>query len=127
MIVDDERDVVTLIKFLLERDGHNILEAHNGAEALEKLGVEPKKEGSPLPDLMIVDVMMPLMDGFSLSTRLSEDPRTSNIPILILTAKGEMRELFKPASNVKSYIEKPFDPKTLRETVSRTLPPSPAE
>src|SRR5262245_12336408 len=109
MIVDDERDVVTLIKFLLQRDGHEVSEAYNGAQALEKLGVDPPKEGVLLPDLLIVDVMMPLVDGYSLCTKLSESASACSIPVLVLTAKGEMRDLFQLSSNVAAYIEKPFD------------------
>ncbi len=123
MVVDDERDVVTLIKFLLERDGHQVSEAYNGAEALEKLGVQPEDKTAEIPDLMILDVMMPVMDGYTLSAKLGENPRTRAIPLLVLTAKGEMRDLFELAPNVSSYIEKPFDPKTLRDLVSGMLAP----
>ncbi|MBI4347968.1 MAG: response regulator [Elusimicrobia bacterium] len=121
MVVDDERDVVTLIRFLLEKDGHEVLEAYNGVDALAKLGVEPKKEGAPLPDLIILDVMMPLMDGYATATRLREDPTTRPIPVVVLTAKGQMRELFEMAPNVAAYIEKPFDPKNLRDLVAGML------
>ncbi|MBI4347766.1 MAG: response regulator [Elusimicrobia bacterium] len=69
MVVDGEWDAVTLIRFLLEKDGHQVLEEHNGVDALAELGVEPKKEGAALPDLIILDVMMPLMDGYATATR----------------------------------------------------------
>jgi CheY-like chemotaxis protein len=115
MVVDDERDVVTLIRFMLEKDGHQVTEAYNGEQALEKAS-----QGLP-PDLMILDVMMPVMDGYTLSARLSDDIRTRGIPLLILTAKGDMRDLFELAPNVAAYIEKPFDPKTLRELVNGML------
>jgi DNA-binding response OmpR family regulator len=120
MIVDDERDVVTLVKFLLERDGHLITPAFDGAEALAKLGVEPANPAAPMPDLIVLDVMMPIMDGFTLSARLAGDARTKGIPLIILTAKGEMRDLFV-APNVAGYLEKPFDPKNLRERITAVL------
>jgi len=66
-------------------------------------------------------VMMPIMDGFTVSARLAEDDRTKNIPLIILTAKGEMRELFEAAANVITYVEKPFDPKDLRGRISELL------
>jgi CheY-like chemotaxis protein len=121
MIVDDERDVVTLLKFLLEKDGHEIYVAYDGAEALEQLGVEPSKSVAALPDVIILDVMMPIMDGYTVSAKLAAHETLRAVPLVILTAKGEMRDLFQPASNVATYVEKPFDPKTLRELIANLL------
>jgi CheY-like chemotaxis protein len=121
LIVDDERDVVTLVKFILTKEGHTVDEAYNGAQALEKLGVEPAKDAVELPDLVILDVMMPVMDGHTACRRINENARTRNIPLIVLTAKGQMRDLFEMASNVAAYLEKPFDPKKLREMVSSVL------
>lgn len=121
MVVDDEKDVVTLIRFLLEKDGHEVLEAYHGADALAKLGVDPRQEGVKPPDLIILDVMMPIMDGFATATRLREDPTTRPVPLVVLTAKGQMRELFELAPNVAAYIEKPFDPRNLRDLVAGML------
>ncbi|MEK7744246.1 MAG: response regulator [Elusimicrobiota bacterium] len=116
LVVDDERDVVTLIKFLLEKDGHTVSTAYNGAEALEILFA-----AAPKPDLVILDVMMPQVDGYTASRRLADNPATRPVPILILTAKGQMKDLFDSSPNVASYVEKPFDPKTLREMVKTVL------
>jgi two-component system phosphate regulon response regulator PhoB len=121
MIVDDERDVVTLVKFLLERDGHLVTAAFDGAEALAKLGVEPSNPAAPVPDLVVLDVMMPILDGFTVSARLAANERTKAVPLIILTAKGEMRDLFAATANVACYLEKPFDPKSLRERITATL------
>lgn len=117
LLVDDERDVVTLIKFMLEKDGHTIVTAHDGAEALAKAGVEPRDQTSVVPDLVILDVMMPIMDGYTVRARLGEDERTKAIPIIVLTAKGMIPG--DPATAV--HLEKPFDPKTLRGLVSSLL------
>ena len=135
LVVDDERDVVTLIKFLLEKDGHSVLTAYNGAEALELLfaaaapkptepigeEVQPPKAVGALPDLVILDVMMPQVDGYTASRKLADNPATRPVPIIILTAKGQMKDLFDSSPNVASYVEKPFDPKTLREMVKTVL------
>ena len=121
LVVDDEKDVVTLIKFILEKDGHKVLETYNGAQALEIIGVDPHKPDQDIPDLIILDVMMPIMDGYTTVTRLREYPETRAIPILVLTAKGQMREIFELAPNVAAYIEKPFDPKNLRDLISGML------
>ncbi|MEK7656269.1 MAG: response regulator, partial [Elusimicrobiota bacterium] len=141
LVVDDERDVVTLIKFLLEKDGHTVSTAYNGAEALEILfaaapkpteplgkevrpslgeevppsasrgeGGQPPKAVGALPDLVILDVMMPQVDGYTASRKLADNPATRPVPIIILTAKGQMQDLFDSSPNVASYVEKPFDP-----------------
>lgn len=124
LVVDDERDIVTLIKFLLEMDGHAVSEAYNGLEALQKLGVEP---GGPTPalkpDLIILDVMMPIMDGHTTAGKLAAHEKARLIPLLVLTAKGRTRDLFELSPNVGAYLEKPFDPKTLREIITGLLKP----
>jgi len=121
LLVDDERDVVTLIKFMLEKDGHMILSAFDGAEALAKAGVEPRDETAVVPDLVILDVLMPVMGGEAVCARLREDERTKNIPVIVLTAKGGGEVEFDPACGETSHLEKPFDPKVLRELVASLL------
>ncbi|MBI5244689.1 MAG: response regulator [Elusimicrobia bacterium] len=118
LVVDDEPEIVTLLRFILEKDGHLILEACNGQVALERLGVDPPSQSAPRPDLIILDIMMPVMDGYTLNSRLQKEERTRAIPILVLTAKGQkMRDLFEMAPNVAAYVQKPFDPKMLRELI----------
>lgn len=118
LIVDDERDVATMLKFMLEKDGHEVSVAHDGAEALAALGVEPADAAKELPDLVIMDVMMPVMDGYAACARMFDDPRAKAVPVLMLTAKGEMRDLHDRTPNVAAHIDKPFDPKHLREFVA---------
>lgn len=118
LVVDDEPEIVTLLRFVLEQDGHVVGAAVHGGDALEKLGVQPPKPELPLPDLVVLDIMMPVMDGYQLNQRLQSDPRTKDMPILVLTAKGQkMRDLFEMAPNVAAYVQKPFDPKMLRELI----------
>lgn len=121
LVVDDERDVATMLKFMLEKDGHAVTTAGNGLEALAALGVQPADAAKELPDLAILDVMMPELDGYSVCERMYEDPRTRPIPILMLTAKGAMRELHGRTPNVAAHIDKPFDPRELRALVSEML------
>lgn len=120
MVVDDEPEIVTLLRFILEKEGYNVTEAGNGQIALERLGIEPAgSKPQPMPDLMILDIMMPVMDGYVLNMRLQSEPQTRGIPILVLTAKGQkMRDLFEMAPNVAAYVQKPFDPKMLRELIA---------
>jgi len=123
LVVDDEKDVVGLVKFMLEKEGHKVVEAYNGKEALIKVGLEPAENNTaPIrPDLIILDIMMPIMDGYTVNTRLQQNELTRSIPVLVLTAKGQMRDLFEIAPNVAAYIEKPFDPKSLRERIREIL------
>lgn len=120
LLVDDERDVITLVQFMLEREGHSIVAAYNGVEALAKAGVEPRGEGEGPFDLVLLDVMMPIVDGETVCRRLSEDPRTRSVPVIVLTARGELDGMARPP-NVAASLEKPFDPKALRELVAKTL------
>ena len=122
MVVDDEPEIVTLLRFVLEKEGYAVTEASNGQVALERLGMDQPKAGTPLPDLLILDIMMPVMDGYTLNMRLQKSETTKGIPILVLTAKGQkMRDLFEMAPNVAAYVQKPFDPKMLRELIAGIL------
>jgi two-component system, OmpR family, alkaline phosphatase synthesis response regulator PhoP len=114
LVVDDEKDVVELIKFLLEKDGHLVLTAYNGREALTVIEKDT-------PQLILLDVMMPEMDGYTVQTELLQNPKTKNIPIIILTAKGHLKDVFSLAANVKATMEKPFDPKALRQKIKESL------
>lgn len=122
MVVDDEPEIVTLLRFVLEKEGYTVFDANNGQVALERLGVEPGTPADRTPDLIILDIMMPVMDGYALNMRLQSNPATKGIPILVLTAKGQkMRDLFEMAPNVAAYVQKPFDPKMLRELIAGIL------
>ena len=114
LLIDDDRDVIELLRFLLEQDGHQISEAYDGVEGVELATQE-------LPDLIILDIMMPERDGYTANQQLLENPRTRSIPIMILTAKGQMRGLFENAPNVRCYMEKPFESKELRSNVTDAL------
>ncbi|MHB9154928.1 MAG: response regulator [Endomicrobiales bacterium] len=121
MVVDDERDVVDLLSFVLTKDGYQVSTAFNGREALERVGLMPSLQAPERPDLIILDIMMPEIDGFTVQNKLVENEETRSIPIVILTAKGQMRDLFGMASNVVAYIEKPFDPRVLREKIKEIM------
>ena len=114
LLVDDDRDVVQLLTYLMERHGYQILEANDGQEGLDTVLREH-------PDLIILDIMMPQMDGFVMSQRLAENPSTRNIPVIILTAKGQARDSFEKTPNVRYFMEKPFEPKELQDNVLEAL------
>ena len=118
MIVDDEKDVLFLLKVIMEKEGYEVIEASNGMEAYEKLAdsINPVK-----PDVILLDIMMPEMDGYTLQTKLQQTDELKRIPIIILTAKGQTKDLFQMSSNVYSFLEKPFDPQNLIKTVKGAL------
>ena len=121
LVVDDERDVATMLKFMLEKDGHVVETAYDGLQALAALGVEPADAEKIVPDLAILDVMMPELDGYAVCARMFEEPRTKLVPVLMLTAKGAMRELHAVTPNVAAHVDKPFDPRALRALVGEMM------
>lgn len=113
LVVDDERHIVRLVQVNLERAGYEILTAYDGIEALEKVKTES-------PDMVVLDVMMPRMDGFEVLKNLQADPRYQNIPVIMLTAKAQDADIFKGwSSGVSSYLTKPFNPRELLVFVER--------
>lgn len=125
LIVDDEPSLVMLMRAVLEKAGHAVSDASNGADALAKLGVSPEDPAAPLPDLILLDVMMPVLDGIGTAAALREHPRAGKIPILIVTAKGDLRPLFEAMPQVTGFFQKPFTPAGLREAVARAVAPGP--
>jgi len=113
LVVDDERHIVRLVQVNLEREGHQVVSAFDGKEALRK--VESEK-----PDLIVLDVMMPHMDGFEVLKRLKSDDKTKDIPVVMLTAKAQDADVFRGwASGVDCYLTKPFNPVELMTFVRR--------
>jgi CheY-like chemotaxis protein len=123
LIVDDEPTLVLLMRTVLEKSGHTVSEASNGQVALAKLGVSPENPATALPDLVLLDVMMPVMDGVATAAAMRAHPRASKVPILIVTAKGDMRPLFEAMPQVAGFFQKPFTPTGLREAVARAIEP----
>lgn len=109
------------MRTILETSGHVITEAGNGREALARLGVDPETPAPALPDLILLDVMMPLLDGIGVAAAMREHPRAAKVPILIITAKGDLRPLFEAMPQVAGFFQKPFTPAGLREAVTRAL------
>lgn len=107
LVVDDERRMVGFIRLNLEQDGFEVIEAYNGTEALDRLR-------DSLPDLILLDVMMPDIDGFDVLRTIRE---VSQVPVIMLTAKGEEEDKVKGLElGADDYVTKPFSP---RELVSR--------
>ncbi|MBV9864905.1 MAG: response regulator [Abitibacteriaceae bacterium] len=113
LAVDDEKHIVRLVQINLEREGYEVVTASNGREALEKVAAEK-------PDLLVMDVMMPEMDGFEALKKLKEDAATADIPVIMLTAKAQDADVFRGwQSGADLYLTKPFNPQELITFVKR--------
>jgi two-component system, OmpR family, alkaline phosphatase synthesis response regulator PhoP len=113
LAVDDERHIVRLVEVNLQRAGYEVVTAYDGREALEKVKTEN-------PDLVVLDVMMPYMDGFEVLKNLKGDPTTADIPVIMLTAKAQDADVFRGwQSGVDCYLTKPFNPMELLTFVKR--------
>lgn len=115
LVVDDEVFIRKMIEKRLKTAGIAVIEAENGMEALDKAATER-------PDLIIMDVMMPKMDGFQACERIRFNPEISGTPILMLTARGEMMDMERAMTlGIIEYIAKPFSPKELVEKIVKIL------
>ena len=115
LAADDDEDILALVTFRLERSGYSVLQARDGAEALEL--ARAKK-----PDLAVLDVMMPKMDGFELTRRLRAEEATSRMPIILLTARAQDADVQQGFdAGADDYIRKPFSPQELRSRVQAIL------
>lgn len=115
LVVDDEKDLVDLLSYNLQRAGYATLTAGDGIAALE--AAREKK-----PDLVLLDVMMPRLDGMEVTRRLKGTPQTSAIPVVILTAKGEETDIVVGLTlGADDYVTKPFSVKVLLARVASVL------
>src|SRR5271170_7143818 len=93
LLVDDDASLAATIRLILIKKGFEVREVHDGAKALELLGVEPAMPEAKLPDIVILDVGLPGMDGYELAAVLLNNARTSQVPVIFLTGKGQMLEI----------------------------------
>ena len=115
LIVDDEDDVLELVRYNLEKEGYAVQTAVCGEEALTKARAK-------LPDLIILDLMLPGIDGLSVCKKLKEDTKTQNIPVIMLTAKSEDSDIVSGLElGADDYVTKPFSPKVLIARVRRAF------
>ncbi len=107
LVVDDEPDTIELISFNLRNAGYEIITAEDGAEALRKAKAQ-------IPNLIILDLMLPEVDGLEVNKMLRADAATTHIPVLMLTAKaGEVDRILGLELGAKDYVTKPFSPREL--------------
>ena len=115
LIVDDEVQLVEMIKLRLEAAGYEVITAYDGQAGLEKA----KKEK---PDLIILDLMLPKMDGYKVCGLLKNDARYSGIPIIMFTARAQEEDMrLGKDLGAEEYVTKPFDPKVLITKIKEQL------
>jgi DNA-binding response OmpR family regulator len=115
LIVDDEVDSVETIRFLLEREGNSVLVSRDGEDALN----QARREN---PHLIILDIMLPKLDGYKVCMQLKSDKRYKQIPILMLTAKAQQKDkILGMEAGADEYIIKPFDLAAFIEKVKTYL------
>ncbi|MFM7319983.1 MAG: response regulator transcription factor [Armatimonadota bacterium] len=115
LVVDDEPNIVRLIQVNLERQGYQVDIANNGQQALERIRAAK-------PDLLVSDVMMPEMDGFELLSNIRRDPALEMLPVIMLTAKAQDRDVMEGYTRgADMYLTKPFNPIELVTFAKRLL------
>ncbi len=115
LIVDDEEDILELLRYNLAREGYQIEAAESGEKTLKKVRTDP-------PELIVLDLMLPGIDGLEVAKTLKNDPKTQDIPIIMLTAKGEEADVVAGLElGADDYITKPFSPRVLLARVRAVL------
>lgn len=120
LVCDDDPVILRLLQVNLELEGYDVLTARHGEEAVAVTSSE-------LPDVVILDIMMPNMDGYEACEQLKGQPSTRDIPVVFLSAKAQQGDLEKGRSyGVSEYLTKPFDPGELLDVVERLANQGPA-
>ncbi|HEX2052283.1 MAG TPA: response regulator [Actinomycetota bacterium] len=115
LITDDDPVIIELLQVNLEFEGYDVISAADGVEAVERAARDQ-------PDLVILDIMMPRMDGWTARAELLKDPRTANIPVIFLSARAQQADLRKGyESGVAAYVTKPFEPVELLDLIAQIL------
>ena len=115
LVADDDPDILSLVAFRLERSGFEVLRASDGEEAL-RLAI------SEAPDLALLDVSMPKLDGYEVTQQMRANEKTSGIPIILLTARAQETDMAAGlAAGADDYIKKPFSPQELGARVETLL------
>ena len=118
LVVDDEPFILRSLSFVLRKEGFLVSEASNGVEAMEKIRDE-------LPGLVLLDVMMPKMNGYEVLSQVKSDAALRDIHVIMLTAKGQEADRIKGLSlGVNEYMTKPFSPMKIVERARAVLDPA---
>ena len=118
LVADDDKNIINIIRYSISNDQFEVLEATNGKEALGMVFAIS-------PDILILDIMMPEMDGYMVCEELKKHDSTKNLPIIILSAKSSIDDKLKAIGfGVDDYMTKPFDPRELEARIKMRLKPT---
>jgi len=116
LIVDDEPDILITISQMLKIKGYKVIEANDGKECLQILN-----KSNSIPDLILLDIMMPEISGWDVAAKIKENPEWKNIPIVFLTAKGDTMSIGMGEMTSEDYIVKPFDINNLMIRIKKIM------
>jgi DNA-binding response OmpR family regulator len=115
LVADDDPDILALVRFRLESGGYDVVAANDGEEALRLAVVRA-------PDLAVLDVMMPKLDGYEVTTRLRQNEGTRTMPVILLTARVQEADIARGFEvGADDYVKKPFSPQELGARVQAIL------
>ena len=116
LCIEDEPDMIELIRLILTRHGFEVSGANGGIEGVQKIQEE-------IPDLVLLDIMMPDLDGWEVYQQIKADEKTKNIPVIVVTAKAQNidKVLGLHIAKVDDYISKPFTPDSLLESIEKVF------
>ena len=116
LCIEDEKEMIDLMRLILERRGFDFIGAEGGEEGLDKIRAER-------PDLILLDLMMPGVDGWEVYRQLKADQELKDTPVIVVTAKAQSidKVLGLHIARVEDYITKPFGPQELLESINRVL------
>ncbi len=116
LCIDDDVGIIELVQLIMQRDGFSVRGASSGAEGLSAMRSE-------MPDVVLLDIMMPEMDGWETYKRIKADPTLKDVPVVILTARNSSFEevIARERAGVDDYITKPFTPQELRVRIKKVL------
>lgn len=115
LLVDDEPDLVQMVSVRLKAAGYEVATAYDGQQALEMVRKEP-------PDLMVLDLMLPKLDGYKVCRLIKFDEKTKGIPVLVFTARAQVEDVtLATECGADAYLTKPFEAKTLLDKIEQLL------
>ena len=115
LVADDDPDILSLVKLRLERSGYDVVSAGDGEQALETAKART-------PDLALLDVMMPKLDGYEVTARLRQETATRHLPVILLTARVQESDIARGIeAGADDYVKKPFSTHELRDRVQAVL------
>jgi DNA-binding response OmpR family regulator len=115
LVADDDPDILSLVRLRLERSGYDVVSAGDGEQALERARTRA-------PDLALLDVMMPKLDGYEVTARLRQEEASRHLPVILLTARVQESDIARGVeAGADDYVKKPFSTHELRDRVQAVL------